>query len=192
VETAWRFLPAASRRVEVPLPARRITPQLTRSRQPAFASGGQAPGIRPVRFRWQPHGGAARNHAVRAPPGFPSAFACRHLLLERPVPASPSAFLTVGLPASPPPALPGPDRRNETGFPRSARVRPGRAGCPLYPGDDGVLRDRREVRRSPLPPSHAASPYSPQCASPARTVLLTGHQTRVPRVTLPRPRVRRT
>ena len=43
------------------------------------------------------------------------------------------AFLTVGLPAAP-------RRRYQTltGFPRSARMRCGRAGCPLYPGGDGV------------------------------------------------------
>ena len=42
------------------------------------------------------------------------------------------AFFTVGLP----PCLPA--WRTRTGFPRFARVRCGRVGCPLDPGGDGV------------------------------------------------------
>jgi hypothetical protein len=45
-----------------------------------------------------------------------------------------SAPLTVGLP----PARKLADRRTRTGFPCSARMRPGWGGCPLYSGNDGV------------------------------------------------------
>ena len=43
------------------------------------------------------------------------------------------ASLTVGLPA------PVPRHRTPTGLSRFARMRYGRGGCPLYPGDCGAL-----------------------------------------------------
>jgi hypothetical protein len=76
-------------------------------------------GIRPVIHR-RPLGGGG--HIAR---GFLSPFGHRHLLLGHPVPAGDSAFLTVGLPGG---------TWTLTGFPRSARARFGRGGCPLYPG----------------------------------------------------------
>jgi hypothetical protein len=70
------------------------------------------------------------------------------------------AFLTVGLPAAP-----RRRRRTLTGFPRSARMRCGRAGCPLYPGGDGVPCDHRDVRGRRLPPCNGW-PLPPQYRSP--------------------------
>ena len=60
-------------------------------------------------------------------------------------------------------------------FPRSARMRCGRAGCPLYPGGDGVPRDHRDVRDRRLPPCNGW-PLPPRYRSPTRDVRLTRHQ----------------
>ena len=64
------------------------------------------------------------------------------------------AFLAVGLPA---PVARG---RTPTGLSRFARMRWGRGGCPLYPGDCGALAAGRSspavTRRFP-----AASPFTP-------------------------------
>ena len=80
------------------------------------------------------------------------------------------AFLTVGLPAAP-------RRRSRTltGFPRSAHMRCGRAGCPLYPGGDGVPSGHRDVRDRRLPPC-SGWPLPPRYRSPTRDVRLTRHQ----------------
>ena len=59
--------------------------------------------------------------------------------LDHPVPLEISAFLTVGLPST--------DSRRrgpQPGFPRSARVRHDRGGCPLYPGAVVSSRARQE------------------------------------------------
>jgi hypothetical protein len=61
-------------------------------------------------------------------PVFLFPFRHRHLLLGHPVPLGNSAFFTVGLPGRM--MRPGP----QPGFTRSAHVRRGRGGCPLYPG----------------------------------------------------------
>ena len=55
------------------------------------------------------------------------------------------ASLTVGLPALS-------QSRTPTGLSRFARVRYGRGGCPLYPGDCGALHGRHGIpgRRTPL------------------------------------------
>jgi hypothetical protein len=83
-----------------------------------FGSGPQVryPASYPPAATWR------GSHIAR---GFLSPFGHRHLLLGHPVPAGNSALLTVGLPGS---------TRTLTGFPRSARTRFGRGGCPLYPG----------------------------------------------------------
>jgi hypothetical protein len=95
---------------------------------PGHVSTLSGPGSRPypAGYRWTGGGGAA--HHV---PRFPLPFGHRHSLLGHPVPAGRSAFLTVS-----PPALPG---RIPSGFPRSAQLSCDRGGCPLYPGDGGVL-----------------------------------------------------
>src|SRR5271169_3243175 len=78
-------------------------------------------------------------------PVFLLPFGHRHSLLGHPVPAGRSAFLTVG-----PPALPS---RILSGFPRSAQLSSNRGGCPLYPGDGGVLPAGGSLsgRHLPLP-----------------------------------------
>jgi hypothetical protein len=73
--------------------------------------------------------GEGANHHVS---GFLVPFGGRRSLLGHPVPLGSWAFLTVGLPA------PVTGIRTPTGFPRSARMRYGRDGCPLYPGECGV------------------------------------------------------
>jgi hypothetical protein len=62
-----------------------------------------------------------------------------------------------------------------TGFPRSTRMRCGRAGCPLYPRGDGVPCGHRCVRGRRLPP-HSGWPLPPRYCTPARDVRLTRHQ----------------
>src|SRR4249919_3337588 len=83
-----------------------------------FGSGPQVryPASYPPAATWR------GSHIAR---GFLSPFGHRHLLLGHPVPAGNSALLTVGLPGN---------TRTLTGFPRSARTRFDRGGCPLYPG----------------------------------------------------------
>ena len=54
-------------------------------------------------------------------------------------------------------------------------MRCGRAGCPLYPGGDGVPRDHRDVRDRRLPPCNGW-PLPPRCCTPTRDVKLTRHQ----------------
>jgi hypothetical protein len=54
-------------------------------------------------------------------------------------------------------------------------MRYGRAGCPLYPGGDGVPRDHRDVRSRRLPP-HSGWPLPPRYRTPTRDVRLTRHQ----------------
>ena len=54
-------------------------------------------------------------------------------------------------------------------------MRCGRAGCPLYPGGDGVPRDHRDVRDRRLPPCNGW-PLPPRYRSPTRDVRLTRHQ----------------
>ena len=54
-------------------------------------------------------------------------------------------------------------------------MRCGRAGCPLYPGGDGVPRDHRDVRDRRLPPCNGW-PLPPRCHCPTRDVKLTRHQ----------------
>jgi hypothetical protein len=80
------------------------------------------------------------------------------------------AILTVGLPAAP-----RRRRRTLTGFPRSARMRCGRAGCPLYPGSDGVPCGHRDVRGRRLPPCNGWL-LPPRSCTPTRDVRLTRHQ----------------
>jgi len=95
-----------------------VLQRLTCPRQQPFRSG---PQVRyPASYPW-----AATWRCGRIARGFLSPFGHRHLLLGHPVPAGNSALLTVGLPGS---------TRTLTGFPRSARTRFGRGGCPLYPG----------------------------------------------------------
>jgi hypothetical protein len=65
--------------------------------------------------------------------------------------------------------------RTRTGFPRSARMRCGRVGCPLYPGGDGIPHDRRWVRGRRLPP-HNGRPLPPRRYCPTRDVSITRHQ----------------
>ena len=60
-------------------------------------------------------------------------------------------------------------------FPRSARMRCGRAGCPLYPGSDGVPCDHRDVRGRRLPPCNGWL-LPPRNCKPTRDVRLTRHQ----------------
>ena len=72
--------------------------------------------------------------------GFLSPFGHRHSLLGHPVPAGNSALLTVGLPGN---------TWTLTGFPRSARTRFGRGGCPLYPGT--VVLSRLDALHQPAP-----------------------------------------
>ena len=80
------------------------------------------------------------------------------------------ASLTVGLPAAP-----RRHRRTLTGFPRSARMRCGRAGCPLYPGSDGVPCGHRDIRGRRLPPCNGWL-LPPRYCRPTRDVRLTRHQ----------------
>ena len=61
------------------------------------------------------------------------------------------------------------------GFHGSARMRCGRAGCPLYPGGDGVPRDHRDIRDRRLPPCNGW-PLPPRYRTPTRDVRLTRHQ----------------
>ena len=133
------------------------------TRQPAFAAGTR-PGIRPV---------------IREAPGWRTGTA---LPLSRCLSAAGISFLgvlfppgdwaplTVGLPAAP-----RRHYRTLTGFPRSARMRCGRAGCPLYPGSDGVPCDHRDVRGRRLPPCNGWL-LPPRYRTPTRDVRLTRHQ----------------
>jgi hypothetical protein len=77
-------------------------------------------------------------------------------LLRHPFPAGISAPLTVGLPrCQHRPA------RTRTGFPRSARMRPGWVGRPLYPGGDGADTAGSNARPPP------AASQRPAPATPA-------------------------
>ena len=77
-------------------------------------------------------------------------------LLRHPFPPGSSAPLTVGLPrCQHRPA------RTRTGFPRSARVRPGWVGRPLYPGDNGADTAGSNARPPP------AASQRPAPATPA-------------------------
>ena len=107
----------------VPGPAASSPHRLTWPRQHPFGSGQP-----PVSGRLSLNG---RRRGRPSCPAFPLPFGHRHSLLGHPVPARGSAFLTVS-----PPALPG---RIPSGFPRSAQLSCDRGGCPLYPGDGGVL-----------------------------------------------------
>lgn len=64
------------------------------------------------------------------------------------------ASLTVGLPA------PVTRDRTPTGLSRSTRMRHGRVGCPLHPGDCGARRGRQRTsgRRTPLHNGKAPGP----------------------------------
>ncbi len=84
---------------------------------------------------------------------FPVAFRLPASLLGHPLPAG-----GLGLPCG---RLTGPCQgRTPTGLSRFARMRCGRGGCPLYPGDCGALAAGRSspavTRRFP-----AASPFAP-------------------------------
>ena len=93
-----------------------------------------------------------------------------HWLLRRPVPARGLGFpygRLTGSAQAVPPTL--------TRFPRSARMRYGRCGCPLYPGDDGVPRDHRRVRDRGLPPRNGW-PLPPRRCTPTPDAMMTRHQ----------------
>ena len=128
----------------------------------ALSRPGTRPGIRPV---------------IRAPSG------------RRPGPAGPGFLLPFGhrhslLWAScsrhgiPPPLRSAyhhtPGAVDLTGFPRSARMRYDRVGCPLYPGT-AVPAGRRLVRDRRLPPLSGRS-LAPRHNNPARDVSVTRHQ----------------
>ena len=99
---------------------------------------------------------AARRRSRAHWPCFPLPFGHRHSLLGHPVPPGASAPLTVGLPrCQHRPA------RTRTGFPRSARVRPGWVGRPLYPGSDGAHTAGSHARPPP------AASQRPAPATPA-------------------------
>ena len=105
----------------------------------AHVSTLSGPGTRPVSGqlsetrRWR-----RRPCWSRFPVAFrPPAFASWAILF----PPGSSAFLTVG-----PPDHAGPD---PTGFPRSTCARPGRGGCPLYPGAAVFSRPVRCLRSPP-------------------------------------------
>ena len=103
--------------------------------------------IRPV-IRGTAGGGAA--HHV---PRFPLPFGHRHSLLGHPVPAG-----EIGLPHGRPTGTC--QARTPTGFPRSAQLRCDRGGCPLYPGDGGVLPAGGSLtgRHPPLPSGQSLHP----------------------------------
>ena len=117
---------------------------------PDHVSALSGPGIRPY-----PASYPGRPAKVRpSRPGFPLPFGHRHSLLGHPVPAG-----------GPGPSLRSAYRsccqgRTPTGLPRSARVRCGRGGCPLYPGDCGA---RTAGRSSPAAARRlaAARPCTP-------------------------------
>ena len=116
---------------------------------PGHVSTLSGPGSRPYPAGYRgTDGGGAAHHVPR----FPLPFGRRHSLLGHPVPAGGSAFLTVG-----PPALPG---RIPSGFPRSAQLSSDRGGCPLYPGDGGVLPAGGSLsgRHLPLPCGQSLHP----------------------------------
>jgi hypothetical protein len=98
--------------------------------------------------------------------GFLSPFGHRHSLLGHPVPAGNSALLTVGLPG---------DTWTLTGFPRSARTRFDRGGCPLYPGT--VVLSRLVDVLQPAPATFSSGqPYTPPKPIPSdRGWTITGH-----------------
>ena len=109
------------------------------------ASGGAGPLVRfPVAFR---------------PPAFASWASC---------PAEDFGLLTIGLPPTPE------ARRTPTGFPRSARVRHGWGGCPLYP-EAAVFTRPRSILDRRLPPSIGRS-LPPGAAIRPEDVQLTRHQ----------------
>ena len=131
---------------------------------------GTRPGIRPV-IR-APVGGAGHHAALSCRL---SATGIRFLGIL--FPPGGSAPLTVGLPRRTPAS------RTRTGFPRSTRVRPGRVGCPLYPGGDGVhATDESPRRRLPL---HNGQPLSPRLCTPTRECTITRHQQGFTRFTRP-------
>lgn len=74
--------------------------------------------------------------------------------------------------------------RTQTGFPRSARTRHDRDGCPLYPGDDGARPDR------PRSPTRVCRISSATSLHPATTthharLCFTRHQRGFKRFTRP-------
>jgi hypothetical protein len=100
-------------------------------------TGSPDPRQHPFRSGHRPYpasyAGTTGGGAGHSCPGFPAAFrppafACRVIRF----PLRSWAFLTVGLPATN--LAPDPN-----GLPRSARTRYDRDGCPLDPGDGGVL-----------------------------------------------------
>ena len=78
-------------------------------------------------------------------------------------------LLTVGLPRAHTAC------RTLTGFPRSARMRYDRGGCPLYPGSGGVHTAVDDVPGRRLPLLSGRS-LSPRPAHPTRGVAVTRHQ----------------
>jgi hypothetical protein len=120
--------------------------RLTRPASAPFRAGAPAP-IRPVMrepLAEEPAPGSRFPAAFRPP-----AFASRAFLR----PPGYSASLTVGLPAHT-------TCRTPSGLSRSACVRDGRGGCPLYPGDGGALPagNDQPAGTCRLP---AAGPYLP-------------------------------
>lgn len=117
-------------------------------------------GIRPL-IRETTAGGC------RSPaPGFVSPFGRRHSLLEHPVPVT-----EFGLPHG---WLTPPNRGGDlAGFPRSARVRRDRIGCPLYSGTAVLTQPARALR---LPPAASQRPVlNPGTASHLRGCPMTKH-----------------
>ena len=127
----------------------------------ALSRPGTRPGIRPV----------IRGHPAEEPvmlPRFPAAF-------RPPAFASWASCPARGFrPSYDRPTAP-PSARTRTGFPCSARVRPGWGGCPLYPGGGGVHATvpRSAVAACRFP---AASPCHPGLATRPGELELTGHQ----------------
>jgi hypothetical protein len=70
-----------------------------------------------------------------------------------------------GRPTSTDDTDPGP----QPGFPRSTRMRHDRGGCPLYPGDGGVLPAEQEWL-SRHPPLLNGQPLLPRCHDPSRSI----------------------
>ncbi len=96
------------------------------TRQPAFAAGHQA--RYPVSYaegnRWRTGHGASVFLLPFGPPAFASWASCSRQGIGLSLRSAYRDTTRVS--------------RTRTGFPRSARVRCGRVGCPLYPGGDGV------------------------------------------------------
>jgi hypothetical protein len=147
----------------------------------AFCSKAHLPTSAPVRARAaaaRHPGQLYKGHPGEGPrscgPCFPAAFRLPGIrFLGTPIPPGDSAPLTAGLPHRL--RIPAPEIRTLTGFPPSARVRPGPGRAPSLPRGQRCLAGHRRIRGRRLPPSSGRS-LSSRHSYPARDAIVTRHR----------------